>query len=436
MNKIQHFKLILWRACLLGTLISLLAVTVALAASGDLDMKFDGDGMVITDVNAVNPGGRDIVQGIAIQPADGKIVAAGYTYAVSNDNNFAITRYNPNGSLDATFSGDGRLVTNFGADDSADDVAIQPNGKIIAAGYTCVNEICDAALARYTARGKLDATFSGDGKQITDFGGGDNGADALALQPDGKIVVAGWMSNGTDYDFAVYRYNPNGSLDTTFSGDGKVKFSFGPNRQDFAADLAIQSDGKIVVAGFSRDLNFENGNFAIARLTPNGKLDPTFSGDGRQLTNFGADESAFAMALQSDGRIVVLGRKSTATLTYAALARYNTNGSLDTTFNGTGKKVFSFMPGATWYATDLIVQPDGKIVVAGATDSYDFAVVRLNSAGKLDTTFSGDGKATVDFGGSDFGYAIALQPLSGKYVIGGTTDVSAQGDFALARVLP
>ena len=437
MNKIQHFKQITWRASLLATLLSFLAVTVALAASGGLDMTFDGDGLVTTDVNAANPGQRDVIQGIAIQPADGKIVAAGYSYLPSADSDFALTRYNTDGSLDTTFSGDGRLITKFGGESSADDIAVQPNGKIVAAGYKCVNEICDTALARYNANGKLDLTFSGNGKKTTDFGGGDNGAQSLMIQPDGKIVLAGWMWNGTDYDFAVYRYNANGSLDSTFSGDGMVRFGFGAGRHDSATDLAIQNDGKIVVVGYTSDLNYDEGNFAVARLNPNGKLDTTFSRDGRQSTNFGANDMVFATALQSDGKIVVLGRKYTATTpTSFALARYNTNGGLDITFNGTGKKAFSFMPGASSYASDLIIQPDGKIVIAGAIDTYDFAVARLNSGGSLDKTFSGDGKATVDFGGDEFGYAIALQPSDGQYVIGGNTYDNTRSDFALARVLP
>ena len=437
MNKTQPFKRIAWRACLLATIVSLLAVTVALAASGDLDLTFDGDGMLTTDVSAAHPGQHDVVQAIAIQPANGKILAAGYSYGASAaDSNFAVTRYNTNGSPDPTFSGDGRLMTNFGGEDMANEIAVQSNGKIVVAGYKCVNEICDAALARYNANGQLDITFSGDGKQITDFAGGDNGADGLAIQSNGKIVVAGWVSNGTGYDFAVYRYNANGNLDNTFSKDGRVRISFGPGRQDSAADLAIQSDGKIVVAGYSSDLNYDNGNFAVARLNPNGTLDTTFSGDGRQTTNFGADERGFAMALQPDGRIVVLGTKYTATLRYFALARYNPNGGLDTTFNGTGKKVFSFTPVTFSYASDLMIQPDGKIVVAGATDSYDFAVARLTSGGSLDATFSGDGKATVDFGGDEFGYAIALQPSDGAYVIGGNITNGPQSDFALACLLP
>ena len=437
-----QIKRLTWKASLIATVVSTLAFSVALAASGDLDTTFDGDGRVTSFASPANPGRNDVVQGIAVQ-ADGKIVAAGYSYIPSTaTSDFAVTRYNTEGTLDATFSGDGRLLTNCGARDQGFDVAIQANGKIIAAGQTCFGDgsICDVALARYNVGGTLDITFSGDGKQTSDFGGGDNGSfGGLAIQSNGKIVVAGYMWNGTDYDFVVYRYLSSGSLDTTFSGDGMVNIGFGTGRQDFGRDLVIQSDGKIVVTGYTGDANYANNNFAVARLNAGGSLDNTFSGDGKQTTNFGADESARGIAIQPDGRIVLAGIKGTGTLSSVALARFNIDGSLDTTFNGTGKKVFSVIPGVSSWANDLLVQSDGKIVALGGADnggSLDFALVRLNSSGSFDTTFSGDGKVTVDFGSSENGRALVVQPLDGKYVLGGIIDDGTQVDFALARVLP
>lgn len=445
------FKRFTWKASMLTTLISLLVFTIALAASGDLDTTFSGDGLVTSFVVPSNPGRGDVARGIAIQ-TNGKIVAAGYSNVpTTNSYDFALTRYNTNGSLDTTFSGDGRLITNFGGDDIAFDVVVQPNGKIIATGLKCnaISGLCDVALARYNSGGALDTTFSGDGKQTTDYGEGQNGSNGgLAIQPDGKIVVAGYMRNSNDNssDFAFYRYKANGSPDTAFHGSGKAHGGFGVGRQDIATDLVIQSsDGKIVVAGYTGDVNGNNNNFAIARLNADGTGDTTFSGDARQTTNFGADDYAYALALGPNGKIVVVGEKRTSTTSYFAVARYNTNGDLDITFNGTGKKAFSIVPGQRSSAYDVIVQSNGKIVVMGSTSnvtsSFDFAVVRLNSNGSFDTSFSGDGKVRVDWGGAslDFGYALALQPLDGKYVLGGTSDSGqfpGQDDFALARVLP
>jgi uncharacterized delta-60 repeat protein len=461
-----QFKRFMFNAWLLGTLISLLTVTIALAASGDLDTTFSGDGLVTSYAAPSNPSRWDIAVDVAIQSDPQgkplKIIAAGWSRLDSTGaQDFALIRYKPNGSLDSTFSGDGRLITNFGGRDSAYAVAVQSNGKIVAAGHTCDNNgnNCNIALARYKAGGGLDITFSGDGKQITDFGGGDNGSyGGLAIQKDGKIVVAGWTWNGQNYDFAVYRYNatcPDDAhcLDTTFSGDGKLNIGFGAGRQDFANDLAIQdSDGKIVISGYTGDANRLNNNFAIARLNPNGTLDNSFGQllpngkrTGRRTTDFGADEYAYGFGGQIDGRIVLVGRKITATGNFFAIARYKQNGSLDTTFNGTGKKAFSVGPGTgTWqsWASDVIVQPaDNKIVVLGLTSDFasifDIALVRLHPEGTFDTGFGEAGKVFIDFGGDDYAYNLTRQRLDGKYVLVGNTNAGIGGiDFALGRVLP
>jgi uncharacterized delta-60 repeat protein len=173
--------------------------------------------------------------------------------------NFALARYNPNGSLDPTFSGDGKQTTNFGRFDGAGAMAIQPDGKIVAAGGALDG---DFGLARYKPNGALDPTFSGDGMQTTDFGGGFDGARGVALQGDGKIVAAGCAcpNDVNARDFALARYNPNGALDPTFSGDGKLTTDFGAS--DDAADaVALQTDGKIVAVGHGGP----GGDFALAR---------------------------------------------------------------------------------------------------------------------------------------------------------------------------
>jgi uncharacterized delta-60 repeat protein len=351
---------------------------------------------------------------------------------------FAVVRYNPNGTLDITFSGDGKLTTNFGNIDSAEDVAIQKDGKIVVAGMRCsegtlVNQNCDLALARYRANGALDPTFSGDGKILTDFGGGSNGFwGGLAIQPDGKIVVNGWMWNGADFDFAIYRYKPNGALDPTFSGDGKVNVNFGSGPQDWANDLALQPNGKIGVSGFSCDnTDFEHCDFAVVRLNANGSLDTTFSGDGRQTINFGGNDFSDSIAVQSNGRIVLAGSKNSATSGSCAVARFNSNGSPDTSFSGDGRAVTSFGSGVNSGCSDVRVQSNGKIVVIGGAGG-DFALVRYNANGSLDKTFSMDGKVMIDFGSvDDSGVKLAVQN-NGRYVLAGRS----QGDFALARVLP
>jgi uncharacterized delta-60 repeat protein len=217
----------------------------AAAAGGELDTSFDDDGMVTTDF-----GGLDEALGVAIQ-ADGKIVAAGRGTAVGD---FALARYNRDGSLDTSFDGDGKVTTDFGSPfDVALGVAIQPDGRIVAAGTAAGD---DFALARYNRDGTLDTSFDGDGKVTTDFGAMDAALGAPAIQPDGKIVAAGYTTAGGD--FALARYNRDGSLDTSFDGDGKVTTDFG-SPFDVAAGVAMQPNGRIVAAGG------DGGDFALAR---------------------------------------------------------------------------------------------------------------------------------------------------------------------------
>ena len=427
-----QFKRFVFNAWLLATLISLMPFTTAQAAYGG------GDWWTSTDFSS----GEDIAFGVAVQP-NGKIVVVGRSFAPTGDN-FALARYNLNGTLDTTFSGDGRQVTNFGGDDSAHDVALQSDGKLIVVGDTCVGDICNLAMARYLPTGGLDATFNGDGKVVTDIGGRDNGARGVAIQSDGKIVVIGYSWSATKSDFVFYRYNPNGSRDTTFSGDGTAIGNFGLGRISTGRDVAIRSDGKIVGVGFTTDSTGDN--FSIARLNPNGTADLTFSGDARVITNFGGDDAASAVALQANGKIVVAGYRTQAGLVSFAIGRYNPDGSLDTTFNGTGKRSFSVETGIPSFAYDVLIQPNRQIVVVGRTGGSaidnNLALTRLNPNGSFDTTFNGSGKLSVDLcsgsGSSDEAFALGRQPLDGRYVLAGSTDCgSLTGrNFAVKLVSP
>ena len=269
----------------------------------------------------------------------------------------------------------------------------------------------------------------------------DNGTfGGLAIQSDGKIVFAGYMHNGSNYDLAVYRFNANGTLDTTFSGDGMVNTGFGSGRNDYASDLVIQSGDKIVVSGYYCDGSDKNCNFAVARFNPNGSLDTTFSADGKQTTDFGGDDKGNSVIIQSNGKIVLAGCKAAPSDSSFALARYNTNGSLDTTFSADGKVLSNPNPGVNDWIFGLAIQSDGKLVVAGMTgesDVRDFILARYNSNGTLDNAFSGNGWLTTDFGGDDYASKIAIQ-TDGRLLVIGRTNVGAGADwdFALARYLP
>jgi uncharacterized delta-60 repeat protein len=324
------------------------------------------------------------------------------------------------GSLDPTFDNDGSLTTDFGTtNDQAFAVAVQPDGKIVVAGRAFIGGTTDFALARYNPDGSLDTSFDTDGKVTTDFLANNDIAQAVALQPDGKIVVAGFARvPGNRDNFALARYNPNGSLDTSFETDGKVIPTFGSSDEEAFA-VAVQADGKIVAAGID-----SNADFALVRLNQDGTLDTSFDTDGKVTTDFDSDfDQAYAIALQPDGKIIATGRAVIGGTTNFALARYNSNGSLDTSFDTDGKVMTAFGSGGG-EARAIALQADGKIVVAGFTalNIIDFALARYNPNGSLDTSFDIDGKVTYNSGATDLPYGVAVQP-DGKIVVAGTVQI-------------
>ena len=388
-------------------------------ANGSPDTSFSGDGKQTTDFF----GDYDQANGVALQ-GDGKIVVAG-SAGRPGGSDFALARYNTNGSPDTSFSGDGKQTSGFGGAEFASGVALQGDGKIVAVGPVFRGGRDDFALARYNANGSPDTSFSGDGKQTTGFSQASDFASDVALQADGKIVAVGSSGGG---EFAVARYNANGSLDPGFSGDGKQTTAFGGS--DSAGGVALQGNGKTVAVGSGA------GDFALARYAPNGSLDPSFSGDGKQTTDFagsGGEDGANGVALQPDGKIVVAGMAA-GTLGGGAASRspvYNADGSPDTSFSSDGRKTVDF--GDSDEATAVALQADGKIVAVGRSGSGDFAIARFNANGSLDTSFSGDGRKTASFGDFEDGATgVALQE-NGKIVAVGGRLTGGDYDFALAR---
>lgn len=393
------------------------------ANAGDLDLSFDTDGKVITDIS----GGTDQVSGIAVQP-DGKIVAAGVSFA-----DFVVARYNPDGSLDTGFGTNGVVTYDFdGFPDRARAIALQQDGKIVVVGESNVNSAQNFGLVRYNADGTLDAGFGTGGSVFTDFAGNNDYAYAVAIQPDGKIIVAGDVGIGGLFYFGLARYNSNGSLDGTFGTGGKT-FNL-PNGS--ANSLAIQSNGKIVAAG-TVSTGGSDPDFAVARYNSDGSLDTTFNGTGEVTTNFsGTSDSLAGLALQSNGKIIVAGSALINGTTDFALIRYNSDGSLDTAFGTNGKVSTDFALQAD-SATSVEVQADGKIVAAGlatiSTDPGDSAIARYNPDGTLDAGFGANGKVTIDFASSyDTASDIAIQ-ADGKIVIAGTATAPSYA-FTLARL--
>ena len=291
--------------------------------------------------------------------------------------NFAVVRYNTDGSLDTSFNGTGKVITSVGSSGSADSVAIQSDGKIVVAGSSVDGSTSGFALVRYNADGSLDTTFNGTGKVITPGGG----ANSVTIQSDGRIIAAGSSGNNSSAAFTLVRYNADGTVDTSFNGTGKVITSVGNSRSG-ASDLAIQTDGKIVAAGYSlaESDNWTTTDFALVRYNPDGSLDTSFGGTGKILIpDSDSSDYANSLAIQPNGKIVVAGHRFIINISSDfVVVRLNPNGSLDTSFNGTGKVITS-LSSAYEGASSVAIQSDGKIVVAGDTgpDEFkDFVVVR------------------------------------------------------------
>ncbi len=414
-------------ATLLVLCSSFLTTNAVHAQPGTLDPSFGTGGIVTTDFAL---GGEDQAEAMALQP-DGRIVLVGWV-GDALASVFAVARYNPDGTLDTSFDGDGKLTTSINGIDFARGVAIQADGKIVVVGYTTSMGSQDFVVVRYNVDGTLDNTFSGDGIEVTSVGL-DEWAYGVALQPDGKILAVGAAYTPTALDFALVRFNTDGSLDTTFSGDGKVTADFA-GAADQAHLVRVQPDGRIVVCGGTQiGMNWD---FGAARFNTDGTPDLSFDGDGRVSTSIGADyDFAIAGGIQADGRIIAastsLNSGGGSDYDYA-LVRYNTDGSLDGTFDGDGKVTTSI--GTYWdEGRGLAVQPDGRILLAGFSLGEGISLVRYNTDGTLDSDFDTDGRVTTSIGGiSDKGTCIALQS-NGKILVGGLAYVGGSVDFALVR---
>lgn len=314
-----------------------------LLAAGDLDPTFGVGGKVTTEFFHDNISTQETIYSVATT-ASGKIIAAG--------EGAFVVQYNSDGSLDSTFGQKGFAA--FGG--RIRDLEVQSDGKILAVGQT---EYSDFLIYRYDVDGNPDSTFGDSGIVVTDMGGADT-AFAVAVQNDGRIIAVGSSrGSGTSVeDFAVARYMTSGALDTTFSSDGKLTTDFGAGN-DQCNCVVVQSNGRIVAAGRS------GTGFAVARYNVNGSLDTSLDGDGKLITNaLKASDELYRAAVQTDGKILLAGNVANGNNSDFAIARFNANGTPDNSFGGTGKVTTEL--GADYdSATDIVLQDDGKILVAG-----------------------------------------------------------------------
>jgi len=435
------------------------------AADGSLDPSFGSGGKLTTDFS----GRADFAHALAIQ-SDGRILLAGGRDAPGSAQNFALARYSPNGTLDNSYGSGGKVTTDFfGSGSASDALVVQTDGKAVAAG-AALDSLGNGfwALARFNPDGSLDASFGSGGKVTTDL---TSGAEAIAISPNAKLVVAGTTEDQKGEHFAICRFNPDGSLDTSFGAGGKVINSTIPGAADA---IALQSDGKIVIGGSAVPDPAKPEKFALLRYNADGSPDTSFGTGGVAITDFFAtgDSTVRGVAIQSDGKIVAAGIVQLGASVDSrdfGLARFNPDGTLDTSFSGGGLFAANSATGldsergrdtvalvhplgtiTTDFfghadgATALAIQGDGKIVAVGgthsssSTDSDEFAIARYNPDGSLDSTFGSGGKQVTDFFGHlDEADAVAITP-NGQIVTAGLAEsgsVFATADFAMARYI-
>jgi uncharacterized delta-60 repeat protein len=403
---------------------------IAVAGPADLDSGFDGDGFALTAFP--NGDGPDGAFAIARDPATGKLVVAGVSAQNGTGADFAVARYDTNGTLDTTFSADGLVTTDFaGGGDRANGVAIDANGKIVVAGRASIgapgSQEGDFAVVRYNGDGTLDTTFSGDGKATVEVAEDNDNANAVAIQADGKIALAGTADLDpapfdSDSDFALVRLNTDGSVDDDFSDDGIQTTDFENGRFDEARALIVVG-GQLVAAGTARNV----GDFGLARYDDDGELDEAFDDDGIAITDVEGALGATSVIALPGGGLVAGGATGQSTREDFALVGYESDGDVDANFGDNGTQVTDL--GAEGEEVEaLALDGSNRIVAAGVTDNSNFAIARYESDGAPDATFDDDGEQTTDFGGDDGASAVLADATDGVVAAGGSAT-----NFAVAR---
>lgn len=426
----------------------------AASRNGDLDPGFGVQGVQVVDFGA-----QSLAIGLAIAPDGGIVIAGGVDGGIATDQDFGVARLTPGGSPDTGFSFDGRTTVAVGAGavfDQAFNVLVQDDGRIVVIGDAAQaagpGMATDMALVRLNPDGTLDTGFSGDGKAFVDFGldasPADRALDAVQL-PDGKLIVVGSATvSGEGLDFAVAKLNADGSRDTSFDNDGRltIRFDLSPAfRDELASSVAVDGNGRILVAGIAEKAD-NSYDFAVARLLPNGQLDGNFSGDGRATVAFdiagNLDDQLLEMLLAPDGSIFLTGAATDEGYD-TAVARLQPDGTLDPGFGGDGRVTVPFDLGGgnsdVFYGAAL--QPDGALVLAGFVDvgpsNDDLAFVRLLPDGALDPAFGLGGKSVValDLAGDLVDAALRVRFSNGAMVFSGATSIGGYLSFLSGRLL-
>jgi uncharacterized delta-60 repeat protein len=438
--------LVLVRRAGLLVLALLLVAVPAGASRGDLDPTFSGDGWVRTyEIYGYSkPYFPKGAEDVAIQP-DGKILAVSELQDGGSHWWYGIWRWLPNGDLDRSFGSGGFVATDLGIFPMPHTVALQADGKILVGGQIeCPGLQLCFGIVRYNPNGSLDGTFGTSGVARATFPGSRCGCNLhdLAVQRDGRIVAVGWRFRGGDAQddmlLAIARFLPDGRLDPSFSRDGRLSFDFGYG-DDLGSSVAVQPNGRIVVGGVASYRYRTEADFMVLRLRPNGTLDRSFSRDGKQSVNFAARryDDLYGLDVQPDGRIVAAGMSAVGYRRddpRMAVLRLTSSGRLDRRF---GKRLLRPGPHGG-YAQAILVDRDRGILVGGLAyddsklDTAAWALVRFLPSGVLDRGFGRRGIVLSDFGtGADWIGALAEQ-RDGKIVAAG----EVYRDQAIARYLP
>lgn len=396
-----------------------------------LDSSFGNNGIVITDINSSEERASSV-----IALPDGKILAAGISRLEEN-HNFTLVKYNEDGSLDETFGQNGIVTTDIQAgDDYLYSAAVQADGKIITGGSTTQNENEDIVLVRYNSDGSLDNAFGEAGIVISDISQFSDRARTIRLQSDGKIIVS-----GTGYlnfsGIVLIRYNTDGSIDRSFGTNGILHTGGEVGIYSSVRTFTIQNDGRIIVVGWK--VNVSNGNTALLRYNSDGSLDTSFGDNGIAVFDvLGLNDESSAIAIQDDGKIVLSGAvQDPVTGWNTLIGRINSDGTADESFGTNGFVVNAFSPTYD-YSTSVCLQSGGKIISGGliveGESNGNFALQRYNTDGSLDQTFDEDGIIVTDIspGENDFLNDIALH-TENKILAAGWRSINGNYDFVLAR---
>ncbi|HMT06566.1 MAG TPA: FG-GAP-like repeat-containing protein [Pyrinomonadaceae bacterium] len=411
----NYFSIVLLLACF---------STFAFGAAGDLDPTFGSGGKVFATVAGMEP-----ARGMTLQP-DGKVIIVGTVLGQDSTSDFAVVRLNSDGSTDLGFGTNGLVSIPFDnfANEQATAAAVQSDGKIVIGGSVEFgSQGWDFGIVRLESNGALDTAF---GKVKVNIGG-DDFANDLILQADGKILLTGTIRPTPNTDVPLVRLTTTGALDTSLNGTGKVFVGIGSGNNDVGNSLAVQPDGKILIAGSTRTAS--RGYFLLLRFTTNGLPDSTLGSFGFIQTEIGAQfDAATSVAIQSDGKIVAGGNSTSGGPEQPAFVRYNTNGSLDTSFDSDGKVLLNPTPSNTVQIKSLMVLSDGKLIGVG-TASASYLLLRMTTNGALDPTFGTGGRVLQSVAPSTSDVARAMLQPDGKVVAAGGGSSTTTFGFTAAR---